>query len=295
MDDTKVVNMLQSHAELRDPILHFAHGKLQIVPYHRTPAAREHPASQRAGNQNDPECLVCNYVCLAHFHWGLRVETFPREHFACQKGDLHCSRTVGDRCRFKLAEYGWLSWWYFLVLIYIYYMYSNVFTSVNRSKYCPSRSFECHSLCIFLQVSPFHAAVSLATGVYLTLYISAGIKLEDNPIAEHILLNKGVRVSKCKCCRAFNAPLLWECRHSKQEKRHSRQYWSHLTVEFDNPFIRAFDAQRKSTSCATHSWRTFCNNAISSKPRRLWLWGETVRRQGPLTLQFNCLSWINHW
>jgi len=50
----------------------------------------------------------------------------------------------------------------------------------------------------FLQVSPFHAAVSLATGVDLTLHISAGIKLEDNPIAKHILRlkKKGVQVSK---------------------------------------------------------------------------------------------------
>ena len=144
--------MLQSHAELRDPILHFAHGKLQIVPYHRTPAG-----NQTSRKSKRPRMLNMQYVCLTG--------------------------------------------------TYILYMYSNVFTSLIRSKYCPSRSFECHSLCIFLQVSPFHAAVSLATGVYLTLHVSAGIKLEDNPIAEHILLNKGVRVSKCKCCRAFNAPL----------------------------------------------------------------------------------------
>lgn len=68
-------------------------------------------------------------------------------------------------------------------------------------------SFKIFRMPFFLQVSPFHAAVSLATGVDLTLHISAGIKLEDNPIAKHILRLKKGRASIKRQCQAFNAPL----------------------------------------------------------------------------------------
>lgn len=84
-------------------------------------------------------------------------------------------------------------------------------------------SFKIFRMPFFLQVSPFHAAVSLATGVDLTLHISAGIKLEDNPIAKHIL-----RLKK-RACKYQKAMPGFQCTTAQcsvdmpsTKKRHGR-------------------------------------------------------------------------
>ena len=115
------------------------------------------------------------------------------------------------------------------------------------------------------------ATTRLPAGVDLGLYISTGIELQDNPVAEHILHNLHMNNHEYIGIHSNHS------RHARCQRDPTTHYF---TRRFHGPgmsrdnetergqFSSAFDAQTKSTSCATHSWRTFCNSAISSKPWR---------------------------